>query len=83
MLIQSSGHLMEDCLQAELSCEVVTRGCRISVLNLGRVPSISSLEGDFPGDVAVLLTALPLAQKAEDLVELPSTFVSTFEAGVQ
>lgn len=69
MLIQSSGHLMEDCLQV-----VVTRGCRISVLNLGRVPSISSLEGDF-GDFAVLLTALPLAQKAEDLFELLSTFV--------
>lgn len=79
MLLQSSGHLMEDYLQAELSCDVVTRGCRISVINLGRVPSISSLEGDFPGDVAVLLTALPLAQKEEDMVELPSTFVSTFD----
>lgn len=74
MLIQSSGHLMEDFLQVELSCEVVTRGCRISVLNLGRVPSISSLEGDF-GDFAVLPTALPLDQKAEDLFELLSTFV--------
>lgn len=76
MLIQSSGHLMEDYLPAELSCEVVTCGCRISVRNIGRVPSISRF---FGGEVAVLLTALPLAQKVEDLVKLPNTFVSTFD----
>lgn len=70
---------MENCLQAELSGKVVTRGCRISVMNLGRVPSILSLEGYFLGDVAALVTALHLTQKAEKWVELPGIFISTLK----